>query len=502
MQQQTPAIVEVVMTPDLASMRTARDRATGDLVELRLDGLDRIDVSAALAGRRTPVVVTCRAAWEGGQFRGSEEERVQVLAQALAAGAEFVDIEWRAAAAAHLITPATRDRIVLSMHDFETTPTDLAARIREMRRLGTGVVKAAVRTTRLSELLPLLAIGRAPADGARRSVLIGMGPAGAPSRVLPAHFGSCWTYGGPAVAPGQVTVSRLVDEFRVHHTVATTPVFAVVGRPIAHSVSPAMHNAAFATLGIDGVYVPCEAADFDDFLALAEVLPVVGASVTAPFKEAAWAVQARTGGTTPHASANGRDALNTLRRGADGVWAGINTDVDGFLAPLADTALEDRRVAVLGAGGAARSVVAGLRQRQARVCIHARRPAMAADLAGELGVGAGPWPPEPGSWDLLVNTTPSGTFPHVDDTPIASDLLTGGLVYDLVYNPRPTRLLREAAERGVRTIDGLEMLVEQARRQFAWWTGAMPPAEVMRRAADARLAVMAGERALEAVNRQ
>jgi 3-dehydroquinate dehydratase / shikimate dehydrogenase len=507
MSHQPPAIVETVMTADVASLRAGRDRAvSADLVELRLDGLDQIDVTAALAGRARPVIVTCRAAWEGGRFRGSEEERVRILAQALAEGAEFVDIEWRAEAAAHLITPATRDRIVLSMHDFETTPADLAERVREMRRSSAGTVKAAAHTHRLADLLPLLSIGREAARDGQRTVLIGMGPAGVLSRVLPARFGSCWTYGGPAVAPGQVTVSRLVHEFRVRLTRPTTPVYAVVGNPISHSVSPAMHNAAFEALGIDGVYVPCEAADFEDFDLLADALSMVGASVTAPFKEAAWAAQRRdrrdAARSATAAAVATRDALNTLRRAPDGSWEGLNTDVEGFLAPLADVALEGQRVAVLGAGGAARAVVTGLLQRGARVTLHARRGAAAEALAHELGVEAGSWPPDPDAWDVLVNTTPVGTFPDGEATPIASGLLTGGLVYDLVYNPRPTRLLRDAAARGARTIDGLEMLVEQARRQFAWWTGVMPPGDVMRRAADARLEAMAGERALAAVDRR
>jgi shikimate 5-dehydrogenase len=190
-----------------------------------------------------------------------------------------------------------------------------------------------------------------------------------------------------------------------------------------------------------------------------------------------------------------------LRRTADGGWEGLNTDIDGFLAPLDEVALADRPAAVLGAGGAARGVVLGLQSRGARVRVHARRAEAAADLARELGVGAGPWPPESGSWDVLVNTTPVGTHPAVDETPLSADRLTGSLVYDLVYNPRPTRLLREAAARGVRTIDGLGMLVEQARRQFAWWTGTMPAAEVLWRAADARLRTMAEERSLEPVAR-
>jgi shikimate dehydrogenase len=274
---------------------------------------------------------------------------------------------------------------------------------------------------------------------------------------------------------------------------ASTPVYAVVGRPIGHSVSPAMHNAAFAATGVDGVYLPCEAADFEDFVALADALGIAGASVTAPFKEDAARAAGQAG------------ALNTLRRRAGGPagdspggWEGINTDVEGFLAPLAAEALEGRRAAVVGAGGSARSVVSGLVSRGARVSVHARRPEAAQALADRAQVTAGPWPVPRGSWDLLVNTTPVGTHPDVDRSPVdAADLpvgLDGALVYDLVYNPRPTRLLRDAATAGCRTLDGLDMLVAQAIRQFAWWTGVTPEARVLREAAERRLAAMAATR--------
>ncbi len=479
-----PLLVEAVAARDAATLRARRDASAADLVELRLDLLDRPDADAALAGRTRPVIATCRAAWEGGAFRGSETDRVGLLARALALGADFVDLEWRADAAAGLITPETRDRIVLSMHDFETTPPDLADRVRAMRRIGAGVVKVAVRCTRLADQLPLLTIGRDAEAAGLRTVLIGMGTAGLPTRLLPAHFGSCWTYAGEGVAPGQVPSARLLGEFRLRRVSADTPVFAVVGRPIGHSVSPAMHNAAFDRLGLPGVYVPCEAADFDDFLALANALPLAGASVTAPFKEAAAICAA--GGTS------GKDAaLNTLRRSAAGAWSGINTDVEGFMAPLSGVPVAGLRAAVLGAGGAARAVIAGLLAAGARVTVHARRASAARELAAATGVAAGGWPAEAGSWDVLVNTTPVGTFPDVEASPMSGQPLDGRLVYDLVYNPRPTRLLRDAAAAGCLTIDGLEMLVAQAERQFAWWTGVAPPAGEMRRAAERRLAEMA-----------
>jgi 3-dehydroquinate dehydratase/shikimate dehydrogenase len=483
-------IVDAISAASPDEVRRQRDASTADLVELRLDLMDRPDADAAMAGRSRPVVVTCRAAWEGGRFQGSEAERLAILTRALELGADYVDLEWKAASALATWPAEVRSRIVLSSHDFDGVPADLADRVRDMRRHGTGVVKIAVTAKTLRDALPVIAIGRAGIGEPQRTVVIAMGTPGIATRVLPEHVGSCWTYGGNGVAPGQVTVDRLRDEFRVGRVSAATPVYAVVGRPIAHSVSPAMHNAAFAATGIDGVYLPCEAADFADFLALADALGVVGASVTAPYKEDA----ARTTGQA--------GALNTLRR-RDGAWQGTNTDVEGFLAPLAGEALDGRRAAIVGAGGSARSVVSGLVSRGARVTVHARRAEAAQALAETVPattgqVAAGTWPVPRGSWDLLVNTTPVGTHPDVDRSPVDAADLDGALVYDLVYNPRPTRLLRDAAAAGCRTLDGLDMLVAQAVRQFAWWTGVTPDARVLHEAAERRLAAMAAVRRAEA----
>ncbi len=475
-------IVEAVAAASPDAMRRQRDASRADLVELRLDLLDRPDADAVLAGRTRPIIATCRAAWEGGGFRGSEADRLAILTRALELGADFVDLEWKAAAALAQWPDDVRARVVLSHHDFDGVPADVADRVRDMRRHGTAIVKIAATARALRDALPLIAIGRASRDSGERTVVIGMGMPGVATRVLPEHVGSCWTYGGDGVAPGQVSVDRLRDEFRVGRVQASTPVYAVVGRPIGHSVSPAMHNAAFAATGLDGVYLPCEAADFPDFLALADALGIAGASVTAPFKDDAARVAGQAG------------ALNTLRR-SDGSWAGTNTDVAGFLAPLADRVLEGRRAAIVGAGGSAQSVVSALASRGAHVTVHARRPDAARTLAAAAGVAAGPWPVPRGSWDLLVNTTPVGTYPDVDGSPVAAaDLprgLDGALVYDLVYNPRPTRLLREAAAAGCHTLDGLDMLVAQAVRQFAWWTGVTPEARILRDAAERRLAAMA-----------
>lgn len=470
-----------VTAATMAELRRRRDSCpAGALVELRLDGVDHPDVAGALEGRRGPVLVTCRPVSEGGRFEGSEEERLRLLEAALEAGAEYVDVEWRA------LTPAfagggQRQRLVVSMHDFAGVPRDLDDRVAAMSATSAGVVKVAVTAHRLVDNLPLLDIARR--RGAP-TVALAMGEAGLPSRVLARRFGSAWTYASldAPVAPGQPGVARLLGEYRFAALGTGTALYGVVGRPVAHSVSPAMHNAAFAAQGRDAVYLPLAAADFTDFLTFADALQVEGASVTAPYK-----LDAFHASRVVDEAGRQTGAVNTLKRAADG-WDSRNTDVAGFLAPLEGRMpLDGVRVTVLGAGGAARGVAAGLVSRGAVVTIAARRADAARAVATAAGASAGNWPPAAGSWDVLVNSTPVGTWPDVEFSPLAADRLSGRLVYDLVYNPPRTRLLTDAAARGLDTIGGLDMLVAQAQEQAVWWTGIRPDATIMRDAARARL---------------
>jgi 3-dehydroquinate dehydratase/shikimate dehydrogenase len=463
----------------MAELRRRRDEVTdADLVELRVDTVEDPSAAAALEGRRTPVIFTCRASWEGGHFKGSEEERRRLLSDAQRLGAEYVDVEWKADF--HELFEARRGQgIVASMHDFQGVPSDLTERAAAMRATGAEVIKLSVTARRLSDTLALL-----PLNDKREGavVLLAMGDAGIASRVLAARFGSAWTYAGEGVAPGQVSAPRMYQELGFARVKASTAVYGVVGRPVMHSLSPAMHNAAFAAAGLDAVYLPLQAVDFDDFLVFAKAMSVDGASVTAPFKVAALE---RAVASDELASRIG--AANTLRRCAGG-WAASNTDVAGFLAPLESrVSLAGRRATILGAGGAARAASEALRSVGARVAIAARSRDRAARVAGVSGASVTDFPPPAGSWDVLVNATPVGTVPAIEESPLPHGPFSGALVYDLVYNPPETRLMRDAAAAGCHVIGGLEMLVAQAERQFAAWTGRPPAAGVMWEAASRAL---------------
>jgi 3-dehydroquinate dehydratase/shikimate dehydrogenase len=464
-----------------AELRARRDQVQdADLVEVRLDTVADPSAAGALAGRKRPVIVTCRPVSEGGHFKGSEEERRAILSDALALGAEYVDLEWNGTCA-DLMQRTGGRRVIVSHHDFSGVPADLNGLSQAMLSSGAEIVKIAITAHSLRDCLTLRAIGkntRVPVS------LIAMGEPGIASRVLAGWMGSCWTYAGDGVAPGQIPAKRMHEEFRFRQIGARTAIYGVLGRPVTHSVSPAMHNAAFRAADVDAVYLPLAAADYDDFAAFAAAVDLAGVSVTAPFK-----VSAFERADECDAVSRRIQSVNTLRR-TGSKWFGCNTDVTGFLAPLESVMqLRGARATVLGAGGAARSVTVALASAGAQVSIAARRIDQARAVAALTAAQVVEWPPDPSSWDLLVNSTPVGTSPGADRSPLPDDYQFPGsaLVYDLVYNPPQTRLLASAARAGCRTIGGLDMLVAQAQAQFEWWTGGRPADQVMRDAALARL---------------
>jgi shikimate dehydrogenase len=348
-----------------------------------------------------------------------------------------------------------------------------------MRATRPAVVKIAVTANRLNDCLRL----RLDTSNDSRHVAIAMGSAGRLTRVLPAWTGSAWTYSGSA-APGQLSTRDLVDIFRVRQTTPASAVYGIVGSPLGHSASPAMHNVAFAESGIDAVYVPIETGDADEFLEMADALSLCGASVTAPLKRE---LAPRCSATDEVTTSAG--AVNTLRRSAQG-WEGRNFDTDGFLAPLdrAGAAQPGSTAVILGAGGAARGAAWALVQRGVRVAVAARRQEAAAEVARDVEAEVAPWPPAIDA-DLVVNATPIGAWPRTGVSPV--DAPRGRLAYDLVYNPVDTEFLVRARAAGARTIGGLEMLVEQAARQFEWWTGRAAPRSTFDRAARRFLASLA-----------
>jgi 3-dehydroquinate dehydratase / shikimate dehydrogenase len=467
-----PLLVVTVAAPTTAELRRQRDAVAGaDLVELRLDHVNDLDVAGALANRRLPVIVTCRAKWEGGHFQGSEVERRRILDCAIQLGAEYVDVEFKSAFARDVIIATGGRGIVVSTHDFEGVPDDLVDRVRSMRAMGAEIVKVSVMARSLADNLRLLQLERAP-----NTALIGMGAAGVPTRVLAAHFHSCWSYAGDDHAPGMIAASRMLDEFRFREVSDRTSIYGVVGSPLTHSISPAMHNAAFRAAGTDAVYVPLVASSAEDFTMFATALDVKGASITIPYKVDLFQRADAVDDLSRKAG-----AVNTYKR-SSGRWEARNTDISGFLRPLMGRIdMRGMRAAILGTGGAARAVAVALESVGSAVTVYGRSQSKADAVARVVNASGALIPVKPGSWDLLVNATPVGMYPNVDQTPFGG-AFDGKVVYDLVYNPAETPFLKAAAAAGCDTLGGLDMLVAQAEDQSEWWLGRRPPVNLMREA--------------------
>ncbi len=353
------------------------------------------------------------------------------------------------------------------------------------------IAKAAVSPHTCRDLEAILEAAGRPGSPPR--VVLGMGDVGFPTRVLAGRLGSAWCYASPtneAVAPGQVTPETLEETYRFRSVTPATAVYGVIGNPVLHSRSPMIHNRGFDAAGIDAVYVPFQVPDLDGFWPAADALHIRGLSVTVPHKTSVIGPL-----VDPDEEVKAIGACNTLVRSAgSGRWTGTNTDEEGFLEPLR-AALGGRiptglRATVIGAGGASRSVVRGLRRCGAQVLVLNRTREKAAALARAFesafaGLDAEGLRAAEDHSDLIVQTTSAGMTPHEEEDPAPGLQFDGHeLVYELVYAPRETTFLRRALRAGCRLVHGRQMLLAQAALQFRLFTGASYPVALLRELED------------------
>jgi len=467
-------------TTDDALRALADASRTADLAELRLDTMRAFDLDRLLDHPPCPVIVTYRPVREGGLYDGPEDERLDVLRRAARLGARFIDVEHDALDALGDVPPA---RVIASYHNFHETPADLAKIHARLSASGAGVVKVATTARHILDTVPVLRLLRGTSVP---TIALAMGERGVLTRILAPKFGGVLTYAatetGREAAPGQVTVRDLLDLYRYRSIGPTTAVYGVIADPVGHSLSPRIHNAAFAKVGCDAVYLPLWVeGDAAAFVRAMREFGFAGYSVTIPHKQT---VMAEADEIEPVARRIG--AVNTLKRRADGSLLATNTDWTAGMAAIEAVVgpgwLAGKRALVLGAGGVGRAMAFGLTERGACVTLADVDAERAAALAEELGADA--CPPDAVAktpYDLLLNCTPVGMHPHTDATPVPAEALREGLVvYDAVYNPRETRLLRLARRAGCRTVSGLDHFVRQAVEQFELWTGQPAPVERMR----------------------
>jgi 3-dehydroquinate dehydratase/shikimate dehydrogenase len=445
----TPRSLDEVFSPDLSG-----DLSAADCAEIRLDYLTspRDSVLARWDKLRLPVIATCRGRERGGRFAGSIQEEIQILQYAVENGAKFVDIDYRFA------RPMPGATVIASLHDFEATPPDLVSLMDRVCGSPGDIAKIATTVKSWDDnrrLLDLLK-RRWP----KPVIVIGMGEIGQLTRIIGPARGSFLTYAGlsaNAAAPGQLSIRDMTQVYRFRRAGPATRLIGILGNPLGHSLSPHIHNRAFEARNLDFVYAKFPAPDLKDFFDNASAIGIYGCSVTIPHKTAAMAF---LHDLTPEARAIG--AINTIVA-KEGKWFGDNTDVHGVRAALASEGFDpaDKAVVILGAGGAAKAAAAAVSGAK-RVEMLSRREV-----------------PEAAKHpcDLLINATPVGMFPMVDATPVAGPI-PAEAVFDMVYNPPVTRLLRSARDQGKITIQGTTMFLAQAARQFEIWTGHRAPSEI------------------------
>ena len=485
-------------TADDLFAKIAQAEPLADVIELRFDCLnpDQIDhVIEHLPSTDKTYLLTYRPSEQGGMRVLPLNARLMFWKKVLPAfeGRDIlIDLE------ADINFPFRFDetKVIRSAHYFNDPPSDLRPTFFELADLGDGIVKIAATANDIIDTISAWKLLETAAREERTVIPIAMGEAGKITRILGPARGSFMTYAAldeaEATAPGQITAADLMNVFRVKELNRDTKVHGILAGNTSYSISPWMHNAGFKAAGEDRVFVPLQVTDLDAFIKrmvrpeTREIdLNFAGFSVTNPHKQAII-----THINEIDETAKQIGAVNTVRI-EDGKLFGYNTDAPGFIKPLLDLYgdLKDAKVAVVGAGGAARACIYSLTKAGAAVTVFARDTSKAASLAESFDIRVEDLPDTFAGFDIVVDCTPLGTKGDTQDQTIATAEQLAGvkLVYDLVYNPIETKLIREAKQAGVRTLGGLEMLIAQGAEQFRIWTGREAPIDPMTAAVKKKL---------------
>ena len=453
--------------------------------ELRLDHLQdfaqfEFSLHQVLARLHAPqTIATCRREEAGGAFKGTVEQQAAVLAAAVRAGCQWVDIEIESIkqAGLSLLEQFYPAGVIVSYHNYRETPS-LGPIYRQLARLPVDMVKVATYAQHLRNNIQIRQLLKSHHRQNPKLVAVAMGTSGIPSRLLALLWGSAITYASPgnhAAVSGQVPAAIMRSVYRVERLDHRTQLYGVVGSHASISLSPAMQNAAFLAKHVNAVFLPCETNQLPDFLAFARQAGLLGFAVTMPYKRG---ILRSLDWADPLATRIGACNTVAVQRGT---WMGWNTDAAAVVEVLTKRLrLSGSRVLILGAGGAARAAAYALRAEGATVIVTARREEMGRKLARAVNGEVVSWEgAEELEVDAVINATPVGMYPHVDSSPLDLARLRVRVVFDMVYYPLATRFITEARGRGLITITGLEMLVAQGARQFEIWTGLAAPRALM-----------------------
>ncbi|MFA5554524.1 MAG: shikimate dehydrogenase [Phycisphaerae bacterium] len=471
-----------------------------ELIELRTDYILSLNVELVqklinyarnASEKPLPLIITCRSKSQGGAIDYPDKTRIEILVAAIKAGVDFVDFEYESFRDMNnqekirlVLSQYSKTKLILSAHNFKERFDDLAGLYRHiMATYPAAIPKIVYTANHINDCFDALDL-LWRTSGQR--IVFAMGQAGFITRILAKKFGSFVTFASVdntnATAPGQITVEQFRDLYRYDSIDKDTQLFGVIGDPVAHSMSPAVFNACFDKAGSNCLYLPIllqgKTDKFNDFMK--SVIPrrwlgFKGFSVTIPHKENAINfVTHRQGYVEPLAEIIG--SANTLVLGPDDNVSTYNTDYVGVLESIAAAGFKDlqgKKAAVIGAGGVARAVVAGLVSAAAKVKLYNRTVRKAERLAAEFKCDFAPLSDlDTVDAELLVNCTSIGMSPDIDKTPIPGEYLKKTMtVFDTVYNPPQTKLLRDAKTAKAKTISGVDMFISQAAEQYKLFTG-------------------------------
>ncbi|MCU1309593.1 MAG: 3-dehydroquinate dehydratase / shikimate dehydrogenase [Candidatus Angelobacter sp.] len=431
------------------------------------------------------LIATCRRAKNGGKFNGSVASQVEVLAKAAATGCHLVDIELESAAqlkTADWNKLKKNASVILSFHDFRSTKK-LEETFAKMEAYPADFIKIVSTANSLYDNVVMMKFLEKKSDQ-RAMIGLCMGEQGIISRLLCVRAGSIFTFGaaspGEETAPGQIAARTLRDTYRIDQIDAATRVYGVVGDPVAHSLSPAMMNTAFRRENLNAIYLALHAKAMSDLMACVRDIPIHGFSVTMPYKTEILKYLDKTDAVTAKIG-----ACNTVIRAQDGRLYGFNTDVAGIIRPLEQRMpITGSKFLVLGAGGAARAAVFGLKERGGEVYVMNRTASAAQKLAKQARAKFIQKPQLAKlSFDAIINATPVGMKGEQDKPLLSEKELNCRYVFEMVYSPAETKFTRMARAKGIHVIPGVEMFVHQGARQFEIWTGKPAPVDEMLRVA-------------------
>jgi len=498
-----PRVCVAIAAQNPAEMLEKAEAVSRDnpFIELRLDYIPRPGLALPRIKEFTEthphvsLIATCRRVASGGKFKGPISSQLEVLGKAAEAGCQLVDVELQTAVRlkpAQMTKLRGKAAVVLSFHDFRATQK-LDEMLKKMSAYPSDFYKIVSTATSLYDNVTMMKFLERHQD-AHSLVGLCMGEQGIISRVLGVRAGSAFTFAAltadERTAPGQVTAQELRSIYRIDQVDAATKVYGVAGDPVSHSLSPAIMNAALRSENVNGVFLALNTKSLKDLLACVREIPIHGLAITMPHKET---VLKYLDNTDPHTAKIG--ACNTVVRSQDGKLYGFNTDTSGVVRPLEQRIpLSGARILILGAGGAARAAVFGLKERGAEIFILNRNVAAAQKLARQAKARTVKRPDlKKLDFEVIINATPVG-MGNTRESPLNAEEIRAKIVFDMVYDPAETRLLKLAKERAAEVIPGSVMFVHQAARQFEIWTGKPAPREDMLRIVTLALAERAAAR--------